>query len=131
MTVAFKGYISMYVSMYDIRAVVNSQESWTFLTPGTLVVLSFYIWGCSILDGVGHCLFNYIGTVVPFREEIKYDRIEVRHIIIQNVVTQSERLDSSEHKTKKDRTYLCLLVGFPCSWCGLSPALYWLNWKGL
>lgn len=39
-------------------------ESWTFLTPGTLVVLCFYIWGCPILHGERHCLFNHIGTVV-------------------------------------------------------------------
>lgn len=34
-----------------IGAVVYLLESWTFLTPGTLVVLSFYIWGCPILHG--------------------------------------------------------------------------------
>lgn len=65
-----------------MRAVVYSQESWTFLTPGTLVVLSFYIWGCTILHGERHCLFNDIGTVVPFREKIKDDRTEVRYIMI-------------------------------------------------
>lgn len=75
-----------------MRAVVYLLESWTFLTPGTLVVLCFYIWSCPILHREGHCLFNHIGTVVSFKEEI--NETELKCVLvgfkIQNVATQSK-----------------------------------------
>lgn len=40
------------------------QESWAFLTPGTLVVLSFHVRCCPILHSEGHRLFNNIGAVI-------------------------------------------------------------------
>lgn len=47
------------------RVFAHLHESWTFLTPGALVVLCFYIWSRPVLHSEGHCFVHNIGTVVP------------------------------------------------------------------
>lgn len=54
-----------------VLIIINLLERWTFLTPGALIILCFYIWSCPLLHSEGHCLFYNIGTVVPSRDRDK------------------------------------------------------------
>lgn len=47
---------------------MNLLQSWTFLTPGALIILCFDIWSCAVLHSKGHGLLHNISTVVPSRE---------------------------------------------------------------
>lgn len=50
---------------------VHSQQSRTFFTPGTLVVLSFDVRSRPVLHREGNRLFGDVGAVVAWREEMK------------------------------------------------------------
>lgn len=93
------------------------------MTPGTLVVLSFYIRGCPILHGEGNCLFSDVGTVVSSREEVKDVRREVGHMNMSLV--------GCRYTVKCEQNLLVSAGGFPLIMVLTGPSfeLVKLEWS--
>lgn len=101
----------------SVLIIINLLESWTFLTPGALIILCFYIWSCPLLHSEGHGLFYNIGTVVPSRDRDKQcqrNMFSCDDCIFEILDRSSTTKNISEYlKVTVTVTYLCLLVGFP------------------
>lgn len=123
---SFSSYEHQILNIW-VLIIINLLERWTFLTPGALIILCFYIWSCPLLHSEGHCLFYNIGTVVPSRDRDKQcqkNMFSCDDCIFEILDGSSTTKNMSEYlKVTVTVTYLCLLVGFPWPWWWLSPAL--------